>query len=102
MIDLARAIPRELRVLQNDVTNVAVAVLQLPGIDGLCRAAKRDFQFRQVLGARQCVQCTVGRCRDPDVPSGGPERVGQIAYDVTDAADFATGQGTVLRRQEYN
>ena len=96
MVDLARAVSGELRVLENDVAHMGVAVLQLPDIDGFRHAAKRHVQDRQVFGARQCMQRTVGRCRDSDVPAGSPQRMRQVAYYVADAADLAAGQGTVF------
>ncbi len=102
MINLAGAVTTELRMLEDDMSHVAVAVLQLPDVDGLGPAAKRDVQGRQVFGTRQRMQRPVGRGRDRNVPARGPERMWQVAYDVADAADLATGQGTVLRRQEYD
>jgi flagellar basal body rod protein FlgC len=36
------------------------------------------------------------------MPARPRQRFRQVAHNIADAADFATRQGTVLRREEYD
>ena len=73
-----------------------------PDLDVVRSAAKRHGQCRYSFGPGQLVQNPIGRCCDTHLPAFRGQCPRQIAHDVTDAADLATGQGTVLGREEYD
>ena len=62
--------------------------------------AEPDLERRQLGGAGQAVKCTVRRREHGGVTSLPVQSARQVADDVADAADLATGQRAVLRGNE--
>jgi hypothetical protein len=96
------AVFRKETMLKDNVLHAITVAWDLPDADRVRSAAKFDVDCGQNACVRQPVQGAVRWRRDGNVPTFGCQSNRQVANDVADPADFATGQGAVLGRQKYD
>ena len=89
-------------MLEDNVMHAITAAWNFPDTDGVRIAAKFDVDRCKNSCVGQPVQSAVRWCRDGYVPILGCQSDRQIADDVADPADLATGQGAVFGRQKYD
>ena len=88
-------------VMQDDIFDVAFG-WYAPDLEIEPLSAKFHGKCGYWPGTAQAVQGSVRRCGHAHAPAGLRQRLRQVAHNVADAADLTTGQGTVLRREEYD
>jgi hypothetical protein len=80
----------------------AIGCRHAPDFDVELLAAIRHRQCINQARSLQLMQESIGWCRDMNAPALPGQRQRQVTHYVAHAADLATGQGTVLRREEYD
>jgi hypothetical protein len=101
VVDAPGTLRLEQLVMQNDVLH-ATSAGDLPDLDVVLCSAKRHGDRRRSYGTGQSVQRPIGRCRNLHPPAFAGQSHGQVAHDVSDATDFATGEGAVLRGEKQD
>ncbi len=98
-IDDASTLGREQYVLQRYMFHPFVGAGNSVDIHRVPGTCERNVNSRPSLGTGDIVEHSVGRCHYGWCPATLGERHRQIAYDVADAANLATGQRAILRGQ---
>ena len=89
-------------MLEDDIAYAKAFAWNFPDADGIRFAAKIDVDRCQNARIGQPVQRAVRRRRDGNVPTLGRQSDRQVADNVANPADLATGEGAVLGRQKYD
>ena len=93
---------RKEAMLEDNVPHAITVARNFPDADGVRITAKFDIDRCQNAGVGQPVQSAVRWRRDGNVPILGRQSDRQVADDVANPADLATGQGAVFGRQKYD